>query len=209
MVKQNLLLFSALSLTACGVLLSVTLNAAEPPRSGNSWVPYTAIFTESSTLKDASGHETRTQKTMKQTQSADGSQRTVYLQNGQPVGGKLISANGDMYSLDFNNKQATPIGNKGPRGHSKIPKQAPLGTETIANLTCTVFPMQARGAAAGTTTGSICVDTADDVPLKLEIHNDDQGMRQDYVQQVTSITLYPADAPSTQQLPEGFVALKR
>ena len=66
-----------------------------------------------------------------------------------------------------------------------MPKVPPTGSEVIAGLPCSVYPIQMTSGS-----GQLCVDVDDDILLKEEIHMDNgEGMHTDYVKQVPSIEI--------------------
>jgi hypothetical protein len=55
--------------------------------------------------------------------------------------------------------------------------------------------------------GELCVDVADDIMLKEELHFDDNGLHQDYLKQASSIDLATPVDSSAMKVPDGFKTL--
>jgi hypothetical protein len=175
--------------------------AQAQPAPHGTWVPFTARYAETSTSRDGAGHQTSQQvATIVETRSKDGSLLSVKSEGGQVTSGQLWDSCGQVFSLDYRQKRAVLSRNL-PREHTKLPSVPPTGTQTVAGVSCLVYPI--RGSVAGT----ICADAVDDVPLRVETHVTAGGVRQDYLKELTSIDFAtPVDA-SKVSIPAGFMKL--
>jgi hypothetical protein len=167
------------------------------------WVPYSAHYTETVHTRDSSGAETQKLTLSDEIRSDDGAKLTIFKVDGKNMSGRLHESNGQMFSLDYLNKRAVLTG-QSPLRHPYTPPDKPLGTRTIAGVTCTLYPVHMRTKGSGT----VCVDMEDDIMGKLEIHSDSAaGVHEDYVMELTSIDLTSPVDSSTMKVPNGFTKL--
>lgn len=197
MLRLTLPLASAL---AAGLLMDGLGMAQAQPAPNGTWVPFTARYTETSTSRDSAGHQTNQQVAIVETRSKDGSLLSVRSENGQVTSGSLWDSCGQMFSLDYLQKRAV-LSRQAPREHTKMPSAPPTGTQTVAGVSCLIYPI--RGAVAGTT----CHDVVNDIPLRIEWHMNSGRVQQNYQKELTSIDFAtPVDA-SMVSIPAGFTKL--
>jgi hypothetical protein len=165
------------------------------------WVQYTAHYIQTRSSSGSAGNHTQENSVVDESRSRDGSLSFVKKVNGKAVLGKLWLTNGEMTELDYTRQNAI-IGGKAPRMHLQMPKGAPTGNEVIAGLPCSVYPIHMKNGS-----GELCVDVADDILLKEELHFDGNGLHQDYVKQAASIDLATPVDSSTMKIPDGFKTL--
>ena len=174
---------------------------AQQQVSNARWVPYSANYTETVSIRGSSGSPTQNQTLSEEIRSDDGTLLTVVTVGGKKMSGKLWQASGQMFSIDYLSKRAVLTG-KLPRRHPFTPPDASLGTKTIAGIQCTVYPLHTKNG-----NGTICVDMDNDLIASAETHTDSAGVHQDYVKQLTSINLTSPINNSTLQIPTGFTQL--
>lgn len=166
--------------------------------TNGKWVPFSAHYNETVSSKDSSGNVMHKQLVSDEKRSEDGAMMMIESQGGQAVSGKIWQADGKMIDIDYGRQQAFTAG-QSARRHLGIPAGSPTGSATVAGLPCSVYPVHmAKGG------GSICVDVADDIVAKEELHFEAGDMHQDYVKQLTSIDLSTPVDSSGFKIPEGF-----
>jgi hypothetical protein len=180
-----------------GLLLAASAQAG----NGQRWVPYSAHYTETVSSPDSSASPANRQTFTEEFRSNDGSTIKVVKVDGKSISGRLWLASGQQFSLDYPAKRAVFEG-QSPRRHPYVPPDAPLGTMTLAGLTCTVYPIH---MASGH--GTVCVDMEDDILGRIEVHMDSDGVRQDYVTELTWIDLISPVDSSWLKVPPGFTTL--
>ncbi len=172
------------------------------PRSTDStnWVRYSAHYTEQVSTRDTSGNETQKQTLKEEFRSDDGDLLTVVKDNGKEISGKLWLADGRKFTLDYVNKKAIET-EQSPRRHPFVPPDPTLGAKTISGLNCLIYPIHMH---VDNTNGTICVDMGDDIIGEVEIHSDNNGVHQDYVNTLTWIDLKSPIDLSIFGIPERF-----
>ncbi len=195
------------------LLISITISAFDGlPKIGTSrsgphatdgqtWVKYSAHYTEKVSTRDARGTQTNKTTLKEEFRAKDGTLLTVVKENGQAVSGKLWLADGHRFSLDYLKNIATEEG-EWPRKHPFVPPDAILGTKTIAGVNCVIYPLHMHDG-----NGTICADMDDDILGEVEIHSDVGGIHQDYVNELTWIDLNSPVDPSLFRIPDGFTTL--
>jgi hypothetical protein len=197
MVKFTLPFVSA---SVAGLFTCCFVATGAQPAASATWVPFTAQYAETSTTVDGAGQSTGDRAVITETRSKDGSQLSIKSEGGQAVSGELWDSCGQMFSLDYRQKRAV-LSRTMPRVHAKMPSVPPTGTQTIAGISCLVYPI--RGSVSGT----ICVDTTDDIALRTEWDMKSGGNQQHYLKELTSIDFAtPVDA-SRVSIPAGFAKL--
>lgn len=175
---------------------------ARGAQNEKGWVPYSAQYVETVTTTDASGHTTSKQQHNSEVRAADGSLLTVELQDGQRIRGKLWTADGKTFALDFGQKRAVQLPRIAPRHHSLVPPDAPAGVKSIAGLQCVVYPLH------GQNKGTICVDENDDIPVRTDVHVElPGGVHEQYTNELTAISLN--EITEAVKIPEGFMVLSQ
>jgi hypothetical protein len=179
--------------------------AAQQPITGSTrWVQYSAHYTETIHTRDSSGAETQKQTLIEEVRSDDGTMLTVFRVDGKTTSGRLRESNGQVFSLDYPTKRAVLTG-QSPLRHPYVPPDKPLGTRTIAGVSCTLYPvhmLQLQG------NGTVCVNMDDDILARLERHTDSAaGLHQDYVKELTWIDLTSPVDSSSLTVPNGFTKL--
>jgi hypothetical protein len=162
----------------------------------NDWVPYTATYNETYTNP---GQPQRIALTT-ESRSSDGSLLTMTQDNGRKSG-KLWKSSGDLYSLDFINNHAVYQRNY-IRKHLQIPSVAPLRSDVVAGVSCTVYPVGVHNG-----TGSLCIDTTRDIMVREEIHTTQPQGKMDLVKEITSVDFSKPGPNETIGVPAGFVVL--
>ncbi len=165
------------------------------------WVQYSAHYKTTYSSRDSSGNQTRQELQEEESRSADGALLTVGTNGGERTSAKLWQADGQVFSLDYQRRQAVPIAHS-PRTHLPTPPQAPLGTKSISGLECTVYPVHVHDGS-----GNICIDFADDIILRQETHMNAGGLQQDIVREITSVDLNTPVNASGMSIPDGFTTL--
>lgn len=184
----------------CAAIVAVTFaqpaNCQTPDSS--DWIAYTAVY------KETVSNPGQPQRSIIETVSraTDGSVLTLDQENGQMVGGKLWNSCGNIYGLDFNSHHAIFQRNS-PRTHLQIPKAAPIGSDVIAGVPCSVYPLGVNGGGSG----SLCVDTNRDIVVKEEIHLTQSNGKTDFVKEMTSFDSSKPQAGEKNRFPAGFEVL--
>ncbi len=111
---------------------------------------------------------------------------------------KLWLADGEIDDMDYTRQQAIVSGHA-PRTHLPVPKVAPTGSKVIAGLPCSVYPVSMKDGG-----GEVCVDVADDILLREEIHIDANGVHTEYVKLASSVDLSTPVDSSKMRIPVGF-----
>ncbi len=178
------------------VVAPALLGAAEP------WVPYTAHYEETATVRDSNGVVNQTRKEFVEYRTSDGSTARFRQVGGTTVSGRIWLACGDIIDLDYNRKLA--IGSSlphTPREHFQLHKNWPtLGVTTMAGLTVTGWPAHVSNGK-----GEMWFDVADDILVKAESHTQNpNGVMVDSLKELKSIDLTSAVDESKIQLPSGF-----
>lgn len=170
--------------------------------SAQSWVPFTAHYTETSTVHDASGKVLQQDtKELYEVRGADGSLATFVQVNGRNVSGNIWEGCGDVVRLNYTRHSAT-ISHRQARKHFQVPtRDKPIGTATIAGLNVTGWPVHFSNG-----TGAMWFDMTNGVMAKSEAHlRGSNAVTTDYVKELQSIDLTSAavDPPET-KLPANF-----
>jgi hypothetical protein len=176
---------------------AVTSPAMIDASDANDWVPYTANYTETYTNP---GQPQRTALTT-ESRSTDGSLLTTTQEDGRKSG-KLWKGSGDLYALDFINRHAVYQRNY-VRKHLQIPPVAPLRSDVVAGVSCTVYPVKVHDG-----TGSVCIDTTRDIMVREEIHMTQPQGKMDLVKEIASIDFSKPGPNETVGVPAGFEVLK-
>lgn len=180
------------------------LAAQQATTDSTRWVRYSARYTETVHTRDSSGAVTQKQTLSEEVRSDDGAVLTVVKVGGKNMSGKLRESNGQMFSLDYLAKKAVLTG-QSPLRHPYVPPDEPLGTRTIANVSCTLYPLHMTGMSGN---GTICVNMDDDILARVEVHSDSgSGTQQDYVKELTWIDMTSPVDPSGLKVPDGFTKL--
>jgi len=185
---------------AAGLLLNGLGVAQAPQAPSGTWVPFTARYIETSTSPYGAGHQTTRRVAIVETRSRDGSLLSVRSENGQVTSGSPWDFCGQIFSLDYLQKRAV-LSRQVPRVHAKPPSVPPTGTQTVAGVSCLVYPI--RGDVAGT----VCVDQVDDVILRQQWHLTSGGTQQEYLKDLTSIDFATPAEASKVSIPAGFTKL--
>ena len=182
-----------------GFAFLVMAGLAQP--SSTEWTAYSATYTETSTLTDASGHKQTNQTTGEEIRSSDGSLLTTKTAGGERISAKLWQACGQMIDLDYKNGQAI-YGATASRKHPDQPPDAPVGTISISGLQFVGYPVH---MPPGHGTGTVWIDMNDDIMGKLEYHvpSADGGVR-DVARQLTAIDFNTSVDPAALNVPSGF-----
>ena len=101
---------------------------AQQQVSNARWVPYSANYTETVSIRGSSGSPTQNQTLSEEIRSDDGTLLTVVTVGGKKMSGKLWQASGQMFSIDYLSKRAVLTG-KLPRRHPFTPPDASLRYE--------------------------------------------------------------------------------
>ena len=184
------------------ILFAATIATSISLQAADEWVPYTAHFTETTTVRDAHGSLNKTVKAYTEYRTADGSIARYQAVGNSVVSGTLWLACGDMIHLDFGHKTATKSNSlHAARQHFVLHKNWPtLGTSTIAGLPVTGWPAHIANG-----TGSMWVDVADDVIAKIETHvQNPSGVSVDTLKVLDSIEIPSTVDDSKVQIPPGF-----
>jgi hypothetical protein len=166
--------------------------------SEGDWVPYTASYTE--TVVNP-GQAPKTYQSIV-SRSSDGSELDIVVGDGRTMG-KLWDASGDHYALDFINKHAVYQNNTQPKTHAPIPAPAPLRSEVISGISCSVYPIGIQNG-----TGTLCVDTARDILVREEIQMAESGGLMSLVRELRTIDFSKPGPSEKVGVPPGFQTLK-
>ena len=165
-----------------------------------SWIPYTAQYTETSSNRNTSGKEQVTKRVFHEVRSGDGSIARSEEQNGSIISKTLWLSCGDIVTLDYANKTAHVSTKHPPRTHIKPPqKEKALGVATIAGVNATAWPIRVPGGG-----GTAWIDSTDDIIVKLEMHSGNASSSNSYVKEMTSLDLTSPVDESTMKAPKGF-----
>ncbi|MBV9502902.1 MAG: hypothetical protein JO138_26315 [Acidobacteriaceae bacterium] len=175
--------------------------AAPQATNGTEWTPYSAHYTETVSSQGPSGNQTHKNSEVDELRSEDGSVLSISKVGGNEIKGKLWLASGEIDDLDYTRQQAIVSGHA-PRTHLPVPKVSPTGNEVVAGLPCSDYPVSMRNGG-----GQLCVDVADDILLKEEIHVDANGVRTEYVKQASSVDLSTPVDSSKLRIPANFKKL--
>lgn len=164
-----------------------------------TWTPYTAKYTERTALIDSNGRQRVTVKNLLAYRAADGSTANFDLLNGTPVGGELWLSCGSFVKLKYG-LQTASVSKRPARHRIQIPaKDQPIGTLDVAGVVATGWPVHVANG-----NGSIWIDVPDDIVVKLEIHLNQNGVRQDYVKLIQTLELNTTVPPDKFNIPAGF-----
>lgn len=165
-----------------------------------TWVPYTARSVETSSIRDSAGSEQSTRKLFREFRSVDGSTASFQESNAGVLSGTIWLACGSIISLDYGKKLATVSKNTGQRRHTHWPEQdQPLGTAMIAGVNATGWPIHIKNGG-----GAMWYDTNTDIAVKVEVHTETNGTRNEYKKEFTSLDLTSPVDDSKTKLPTGF-----
>lgn len=169
--------------------------------AADTWVPYTAQYTEVTTIRDAHGIIKDAHERYTEYRTIDGSTARYYIVGNSIVKGRIWLACGDAIDLDYGQKTARRVNLPGPRQHLVFHKNWPtLGKATIAGLQVIGWPAHIANGTA-----SMWIDFANDIIAKEESHvKNPSGVSVDHLKLLESIDLSSPVDQSKMRIPQGF-----
>jgi hypothetical protein len=178
----------------------LAIAAQDTHPASDKWIPFSAHYRESIVAQNTAGNVVDQKQTATvEKRSDDGAMMTIENKNGQNISARIWQADGKQIEISYAREQAYASSRQLPRRHLGIPPGTPIGSDTIAGLRCTVYPVHM--ASGG---GTICVDVTDDIMAKEELNFEAGGLRQHYLKELTSIDLTSPVDSSEFKIPSGF-----
>ena len=178
----------------------------------DSWVPFTASYSDITIVKDASGNTVR-KSTLAGTKVRLGNGDTLVRlleRDGNPYGRGMFwqTATGKAYDLFYDSKRAnlTSIG-PAPREHRNVIKNAPIGTQVINGLLCTGYAMNNSGPGTGKST--VWVSVENDLEVKIEYaFSFPDGTAKSWTVELSNIVLNQEPPVKDVSIPPGFQVIE-
>jgi len=174
-----------------------------------TWKPYTAVYTETVTTDRGAGQHTVKQTVLHEKRSASGALLTEREVDGKLTSGRLWTAAGQVYELNYDSKRASLV-RQGVKKHFHKPATPATGERVIAGVRCESYPIRAAPGDAPESGGEYCVDISRDIVAlqELRIIRKAGGGKifdgQQSIKQLVSIDTTTPVEESQLVMPEGF-----